>query len=153
MLRKTSGFTLVEIMVVIAIIAILASLAMPGAQRGMKRAKAARFMNDLRVLNGAFEQYRFENQSWPHDENPGVVPAKMIPYLGNFPFSSPTPIGGVWDWDQAVLGVTAGISVDAPSFTPAEMAALIDAKIDDGDLSGGSFIQTAGAIFTSVLEK
>ena len=153
MLRKTSGFTLVETMVIVAIIGILATLSVPGVQRAFKRAKAGRFVSDLRVLSGAFEQCRFENKAWPPDENPRMVPPKMVPYLGNFPFTTPTPIGGVWDWDQDVLGVTAGISVDGPDFTPAEMAEMIDAKIDDGDLANGSFRQTAGAIFTHLLEQ
>ncbi len=153
MKRALHGFTLVEIMVILAIIGILATLSVPASQRAMKRARAGRFLNDLRVLNGAFEQYRFEHQDWPPEADSREVPAGMGPYLGSFPFADDTPIGGAWDWDNDAHDITAGISVVGPAFTPTEMAEMVDAKIDDGNLSSGGFQQTAGAIFTNILEQ
>ena len=153
MKRQQRGFTLIEIMVVVAIVSILAVLALPSSQRALKRAKASRFINDLRVLNGAFEQYRFENKAWPPEADPQEAPPKMIPYLGKFAFTSPTPIGGVWDWDRDAFDIKAGISVVGPTFSPVEMTEMIDARIDDGVLTTGGFRQTAGAVFTNVLEQ
>ena len=54
------GFTLVEIMIVVAIIALLASIAVPGFLRARKRAQASRIINDLRLIDGAIEQYAIE---------------------------------------------------------------------------------------------
>lgn len=153
MKRRPPGFTLIEIMMVVSIIALLAAVAMPAFQRARIRSQAGRFLNDLRVVNCAFELYRFENKRWPSERGPRTIPPRMSPYLGDFPFLSPTPIGGVWDWDRGTFGIAAGISVDGPGFTDAQMAELIDARIDDGDLSAGAFRQTAGAIFTSILEQ
>ncbi len=55
------AFTLVEIMIVVAIIALLASIAVPGFLRARKRAQASRIMNDLRLIDAAIDQYAIEN--------------------------------------------------------------------------------------------
>ncbi len=54
------GFTLVEIMIVVAIIALLASIAVPGFLRARKRAQASRVVNDLRLIDSAVDQYAIE---------------------------------------------------------------------------------------------
>ena len=59
--RRRGGFTLVEIMIVVAIIALLASIAVPGFLRARKRSQASRVINDLRLLDGAIDQYAIEN--------------------------------------------------------------------------------------------
>jgi prepilin-type N-terminal cleavage/methylation domain-containing protein len=65
MLRKLNknrgGFTLVEIMIVVAIIALLAAIAVPGFLRARKRAQASRVLNDLRLIDSAVDQYAIEN--------------------------------------------------------------------------------------------
>ena len=55
------GFTLVEIMIVVAIIALLASMAVPNFLRARKRSQAVRILEDLRMLDGALDQYAIEN--------------------------------------------------------------------------------------------
>ena len=57
---KTSGFTLVEIMIVVAIIALLAAIAVPGFLRARKRSQATTLLNDLRLIDNAKEQYAIE---------------------------------------------------------------------------------------------
>ena len=59
--RRRDGFTLVEIMIVVAIIALLASIAVPGFLRSRKRAQASRIVNDLRLIDSAVDQYAIEN--------------------------------------------------------------------------------------------
>ena len=54
------GFTLVEIMIVVAIIALLAAIAVPGFLRARKRAQATRIINDLRLIDSAVDQYAME---------------------------------------------------------------------------------------------
>jgi prepilin-type N-terminal cleavage/methylation domain-containing protein len=56
-----SGFTLVEIMVVVAIIALLAAIAVPGFLRARKRSQATAILNDARVIGGAIDQYAIES--------------------------------------------------------------------------------------------
>src|SRR5438046_5237971 len=55
------GFTLVEIMIVVAIIALLASIAVPGFLRARKRSQASRIINDLRLIDGALDMYAIES--------------------------------------------------------------------------------------------
>jgi prepilin-type N-terminal cleavage/methylation domain-containing protein len=58
--RKHAGFTLVEIMIVVAIIALLAAIAVPGFLRARKRSQASKILNDLRLLDAAVDQYAIE---------------------------------------------------------------------------------------------
>ena len=55
------AFTLVEIMIVVAIIALLASIAVPGFLRARKRSQASRIINDLRLIDSAVDMYAIEN--------------------------------------------------------------------------------------------
>jgi prepilin-type N-terminal cleavage/methylation domain-containing protein len=57
---KRAGFTLVEIMIVVAIIALLAAIAVPGFLRARKRSQASRILNDLRMIDSAVDQYAVE---------------------------------------------------------------------------------------------
>ncbi len=59
--KKRGGFTLVEIMIVVAIIALLAAIAVPGFLRARKRSQASRVVNDLRLIDAAVDQYAIEN--------------------------------------------------------------------------------------------
>src|SRR4026209_2930850 len=58
---RRGGFTLVEIMIVVAIIALLAAIAVPGLLRARKRSQASRIINDLRLIDAAVDQYAIEN--------------------------------------------------------------------------------------------
>jgi prepilin-type N-terminal cleavage/methylation domain-containing protein len=64
------GFTLVEIMIVVAIIALLASIAVPNFLRARKRSQATRILEDLRMLDSASDQYAIEN-----NKTSGTTPA------------------------------------------------------------------------------
>jgi prepilin-type N-terminal cleavage/methylation domain-containing protein len=59
--RKTEGFTLVEVMIVMAIISLLASIAVPNYIRSRKRAQAAQVKADLRMLDDAIQFYVIEH--------------------------------------------------------------------------------------------
>jgi|ERR1043166_625868 prepilin-type N-terminal cleavage/methylation domain-containing protein len=58
--KNRGGFTLVEIMIVVAIIALLAAIAVPGFLRARKRSQATRILNDLRMIDSAVDQYAIE---------------------------------------------------------------------------------------------
>jgi prepilin-type N-terminal cleavage/methylation domain-containing protein len=57
---KRAGFTLVEIMIVVAIIALLAAIAVPGFLRARKRSQASKILNDLRLIDAAIDQYAID---------------------------------------------------------------------------------------------
>ena len=58
---KRAGFTLVEIMIVVAIIALLAAIAVPNFLRSRKRSQATQVLEDLRIVDAAVDQYAIEN--------------------------------------------------------------------------------------------
>ena len=58
--KNRGGFTLVEIMIVVAIIALLAAIAVPNFLRARKRSQATRMLEDLRVNDSAIDQYAIE---------------------------------------------------------------------------------------------
>ena len=55
--KSQSAFTLVEIMIVVAIIGLLAALAIPGFVRARKQSQGRRIMNDTRQLDAAIDQW------------------------------------------------------------------------------------------------
>ncbi len=57
---RRGGFTLVEIMIVVAIIALLAAIAVPNFLRARKRSQATRILEDLRIIDSAIDQYAIE---------------------------------------------------------------------------------------------
>ncbi|MEP7014208.1 MAG: prepilin-type N-terminal cleavage/methylation domain-containing protein [Verrucomicrobiota bacterium] len=59
--KRRGAFTLVEIMIVVAIIALLAAIAVPGFLRARKRSQATRILNDLRMIDSAVDQYAIES--------------------------------------------------------------------------------------------
>ena len=59
--KNRGGFTLVEIMIVVAIIALLAAIAVPNFLRARKRSQATRVLEDLRMVDSAIDQYAIEN--------------------------------------------------------------------------------------------
>ena len=57
---RPGAFTLVEIMIVVAIIALLAVIAMPSFLRARKRSQATDELNSLRLIDAAVSQYAIE---------------------------------------------------------------------------------------------
>lgn len=73
------GFTLVEIMIVVAIIGLLATIAIPNFMRASAKSKQVACINNLRQLEGAKQQWAIESKAGPNS-----VPtiANIRPYLG-----------------------------------------------------------------------
>ena len=61
------GFTLVEIMIVVAIIALLATIAIPNVLRGRATANESAATGNMRALVNALEMYRSTNNEYPDD--------------------------------------------------------------------------------------
>ena len=76
--KRRGGFTLVEIMIVVAIIALLAAIAVPGFLRARKRSQASRVLNDLRLIDSAVDQYAIETNK---SSNASVAVTDWTNYL------------------------------------------------------------------------
>ncbi len=62
MKNAKSGFTLVEIMIVVMIIGLLAAIALPSFQRARTTAQKNACIENLRQINGAVQQYLIEER-------------------------------------------------------------------------------------------
>ncbi|MEI9897760.1 MAG: type II secretion system protein [Chthoniobacter sp.] len=76
--RRSQAFTLVEIMIIVALIAMISALAMPNFLRARKRAQATRILDDLRLVDGALDLYAMENSKSAGDP---AAWADLQPYL------------------------------------------------------------------------
>ena len=152
-MRRNGGFTLVEMMIVVAIIALLAAIAVPAFLRARQRSQNTKFINGLRVASDAITLYAIDNGRYPADVNRGVVPAGMATYLDqSFDWTARTPIGGRWDWDFDRPGAKAAVSV-VQSDASLEQLREIDAMWDDGDLTTGRFQDLGDDRYADIIEK
>lgn len=63
--RKARGFTLIEIMVVVAILAILAAAVIPRIMDEPDKARVVKAKQDIRALEAALNMYRLDNFTYP----------------------------------------------------------------------------------------
>jgi prepilin-type N-terminal cleavage/methylation domain-containing protein len=91
---KQTGFTLVEIMIVVAIIGLLASIAIPNFVKARETAQANACINNLTKIDAAANQFALERGKKSNDSI--NFPSDLTPYIklnasGSLP---PCPAGG-----------------------------------------------------------
>jgi prepilin-type N-terminal cleavage/methylation domain-containing protein len=128
---RRSGFTLVEIMIVVAIIALLAAIAVPSFLRARKRSQATATLETLRMIDGAKDQYALENAK-SSTITPG--PADLAPYVKSGSKLYQLLIAGTAPVDA--LGATITVNnIDTPpqvaSATKTSLADALGATPDD----------------------
>ena len=77
---RREGFTLVEIMIVVAIIGLLASIAIPNFVKARTTAQMNACISNLRQIDGAVQQWALDTKQ---GDNASVTAADVLPYLKN----------------------------------------------------------------------
>jgi general secretion pathway protein G len=68
MRKPQSGFTLIEIMVVVVILAVLGALVVPKILENVDKARVTRAQSDIRAIQTALDLYRLDNFKYPTTE-------------------------------------------------------------------------------------
>ena len=86
--RNSKGFTLVEIMIVVAIIGLLAAIAVPNFVQARTAARRNTCVNNLRLIQAAKDQYAIEQ-----NQNDTLVPSAsdISPYFKGSQLSAGMP--------------------------------------------------------------
>ncbi|WP_338519339.1 type II secretion system major pseudopilin GspG [Alteromonas gracilis] len=87
-LRRSSGFSLIEVMVVLLIIGIMAAMIAPNVIGSGEEAKRQKAAVDIQTLKGALQMYKLRNNRYPSTEQglEALVSAPTIePIPRNYP--------------------------------------------------------------------
>lgn len=88
--RRTDGFTLIEVLVVVVILGILAAIIVPNLMEKPGQARATKAKADIRAIESALNMYRLDNHSYPTtDEGLEVLVDEYLPRMPMDPWNRP----------------------------------------------------------------
>ena len=148
-----NGFTLIELMVVIAVIGILATIAIPNYISYRKKATIAGVVANMKYFEKGFMAYAVDQGEFPNDSHI-VLPdlPKMKNYINPGIWGKTTPLGGTYNWEGPDSYPYAGISIFEAT-APQNEIELLDSMLDDGDLTRGKFRQTPNGRYTYIIDE
>jgi len=144
------GFTLIELMIVVAIIGILAAIAIPAYQDYTIRAQVTEGLNLAADLKAAVAEQFAQTGSWPANNSIlGITQTKSGKY-----------VSGVTVTDGTITIQYGGVNANA-NLTAAPYLSLVPSTSPNGDVIWncgrktvvGSLLGTTGANLTSVVAK
>ncbi|MFN7994284.1 MAG: type II secretion system protein [Bryobacteraceae bacterium] len=92
MRRRQFGFTMIELMIVMAIIVILVSIAIPQYQKALIRSKESVLKNNLFTLRQVIDEYTYDKQKAPQSLQDLVAAG----YLRDIPIDPMTSSNQTW---------------------------------------------------------
>jgi general secretion pathway protein G len=105
--RRRFGFTLIELMIVMAIIAVLMAVAIPIYSRSIQRAKESVLKNNLFTLRTVIDEYTYDKQKAPQNLDDLVSDG----YLRTVPID---PMTGAADWKIIMEDATNTVNQTEP---------------------------------------
>ena len=117
--RGSDGFTLIELMIVVAIIGILATLAVPSYQSSVVKAKEAALRQDLSTLRDVLDQHKADQGKYP----PSLLALVDAGYLRGIPKDPFTGATTTWQeildpLERGVIDVFSGTEFVGTDGTP-----------------------------------
>lgn len=132
---RRSAFSLLEIMIVVAIIGLLSLIGIPSFMKARQNSSASAIANNFRVFDGAFQQYNMSSGIWPPpDWAPGAYPAGMQDWLPDAWINN-RPIGGFYAFHADAT--TPATIILSKVGIPTTIMQRVDDLLDDGDLQAG----------------
>ena len=126
------GFTLIELMIVVAIIAILAGILIPNFVNARSQAQTAACESNLRAIATALELYYADNQVYPTASGAAVQPtlltANGIAYLNNTP-KDPAAQSATATYTLTTVNAAGGSAASYTIFCPGVHAGSTLAKL------------------------
>lgn len=91
---KSKAFTLIELLIVVAIIAVLAAIAVPNFLEAQTRTKTSAVLSDMRAVKTALETYQIDYGTYPHiaGDQDNVMKMDGMMRMPFLPVSLTTPI-------------------------------------------------------------
>src|SRR5262245_38345196 len=76
--RGSEGFTLVELLVVVAIIGVIAAIAIPALQTALDKSKQRASMADMRSIATGIQLYEIDHSIFPTDATPATTLVTLL---------------------------------------------------------------------------
>jgi len=103
---KQSGFTLIEVLVVVVILGILAAVIVPNIMEKPGLARITKAKADIRAVEAALNMYRLDNHNYPTtDEGLTKLVSKYLPRMPMDP------------WDHEYLYLYPGVQSEVDVYT------------------------------------
>jgi len=118
--KRSAGFTLLEMMIVVVIMGILMSIALPIYNQSLLRAREAVLRQDLFTLRNLISQYTLDKQKAPQSLD-DLVPA----YLKQIPKD---PMTGEANWEVVQEDVLLSIDQQDPGISDVKSASSMTAS-------------------------
>jgi prepilin-type N-terminal cleavage/methylation domain-containing protein len=118
--KEAGGFTLIEVLIVVAVIGIIAAIAIPAFLKLQTRSKTATIATDYHTFRDTVMVYSADFNKFPPDAGPGVFPPEMLDYLSaKYQFTPDRDYMYEWEnWtgedgnpDDGGTGIAVGFSV------------------------------------------
>ena len=139
-MQKRAGFTLIELVIVLAILGILAGIAIPRFMEAQAAARGARIVADLRTMDSALVQYQVHNTLTSKKTEDAIDPQILVP---TYMASIPTPPSGTVTFPNTEVGTV---------ILPSDVKYMIHLHSGVTNILQASLTNKAGAYYWTVDE-
>lgn len=133
--KRHAGFTLIELMITVAVVGILAAVALPAYNDYVRRSKLAEAHSQLADLRVKMEQWFQDNRSYLNGAACGAAVPGAAQSIKFFTFTCPGPTATTYTWTATGI---AGQGLGGISFS------ITESNVKSTTVTGGSDMANAG---------